>query len=285
MGAGSYDVMASVSRSKSMDYASKSVNETFKARRIQLELDPNDVKIREARDSKEHPESIPVIIALDVTGSMGSIPHEMITKGLTGIMRKLQEENVDHVQVMFMAIGDHECDSAPLQVSQFESDDQLLDKWLSKIYVESGGGGNDGESYLLAWYFAANHTSIDCFEKRNKKGYLFTIGDEPNLTHIPATAIKGIMGSGQKSYTDDDLLEEVRSAYNVFHIHVTHGYGAIGREEAYEQWKQKLGNNMLICKGSDDVAKTIADAIVVVEKKQPESFKVDETLSDEPTIL
>lgn len=39
-------------------------------------------KIRECRDSEEHPESLPIIIALDVTGSMGMVPHSLITGGL-----------------------------------------------------------------------------------------------------------------------------------------------------------------------------------------------------------
>lgn len=34
------------------------------------------------------------------------------------------------------------------------------------------------ESYELAMYFMARHTSIDCYEKRGKRGYLFMIGDE-----------------------------------------------------------------------------------------------------------
>ena len=34
------------------------------------------------------------------------------------------------------------------------------------------------ESYELALYFAAYKTSCDAWEKRQKKGYLFTLGDE-----------------------------------------------------------------------------------------------------------
>ena len=37
-------------------------------------------KIRESRDSEEHPNAFPIIIGLDVTGSMGSIPKKLITK-------------------------------------------------------------------------------------------------------------------------------------------------------------------------------------------------------------
>ncbi len=39
-------------------------------------LDPLQIKnIRESRDSAEHPESLPVMVFFDVTGSMGTIPR------------------------------------------------------------------------------------------------------------------------------------------------------------------------------------------------------------------
>ena len=101
--------------------------------------------IREARDSEEHPNSFPIIIGLDVTGSMGYIPKELIKNGFPEMMKKIMDEGVEHAQVCFMGIGDEECDSAPIQMGQFETSDELCEKWLKAIYLEGGGGGNDGE--------------------------------------------------------------------------------------------------------------------------------------------
>lgn len=36
------------------------------------------------RDSEEHPESLPVFIALDETGSMGSIPDQGLSSEVNG---------------------------------------------------------------------------------------------------------------------------------------------------------------------------------------------------------
>ena len=77
MGGGSYDPIASRSRSTTY-YQNRSRDEVFSQRHMDPQMNPKDVKFREARDSEEHPESFPIIIALDETGSMGRIPEIII---------------------------------------------------------------------------------------------------------------------------------------------------------------------------------------------------------------
>ena len=64
----------SVGRSVSSDgmvNGSYSNQDMFKSKTIDPALNPKNV-IRECLDTEEHPNSLPVILALDVTGSMGS---------------------------------------------------------------------------------------------------------------------------------------------------------------------------------------------------------------------
>jgi hypothetical protein len=49
------------------------------------------VTIRESRDS---PMSIPIIVALDVTGSMGRIPHDLAKVGLPNMMGGIIEHGI-----------------------------------------------------------------------------------------------------------------------------------------------------------------------------------------------
>jgi hypothetical protein len=261
MGGGSYSVGDRAYRSESLGFMDKSVQEIFTQKNINNAMNPYGVKIRESRDSDEHPESLAIIIALDVTGSMGSVPHHLVKEGLPMIMEKIIESGIKDPQVLFLAIGDHECDDSPLQVGQFESSDELLDKWLTTVYLEGGGGGNEGESYHLAWYFAANHTSIDCFEKRGKKGFLFTIGDEPVLKEIPKVTLKGIMGDGQyENYTAAQLLDKVRETYEVFHIHIGET-GAGSRIRTVNDWKQVMSDNLIIAKSHKMVSEIIPEIV------------------------
>lgn len=246
----------------SVDYSSYTREKAFKNYSLNSAMNPKNAILREARDSEEHPNSLAIIIALDVTGSMGHIPHDLVKEGLPNIMEKIIQNSIPDPQVLFLGIGDHEIDQAPLQVGQFESGDELLDKWLTEVYLEGGGGGNYGESYLLAWYFASQHTSIDCFEKRKQKGFLFTIGDEPTLKTIPKEALQNLMGTGQfEDYSANELYDKAREMYNVFHIHIAEtGKGRYS--ETIDGWKQLLGDNLKVVDHHKDVARIIADTVV-----------------------
>lgn len=273
MGGGSYSVSSltgdydpnireSRLRSKGIDYESMSINETFQQRSVNNAMNPYNVKIRESRDSDEHPESIAIIIALDVTGSMGSIPHHLIKEGLPTIMGNIIQSGIKHPQVLFLAIGDHECDKSPLQVGQYESSDEMLDKWLTDTFLEGGGGGNNGESYLLSWYFAGYHTSIDCLEKRNQKGILISIGDEPTLLDIPKNVIKNIMGDGQyEDFTSASLLEKANEKYHVYHLHIKQGSNG-SRQDVIDGWTQILRDNLIIVDHYKDISKVIPELII-----------------------
>jgi hypothetical protein len=261
MGGTRYDISARLHRAAAAGYAKKSANEIFTQNALHMaheSMNPNGVIFREARDSDVHPNTVPIILGLDVTGSMGHIPHELIKDGLPKLMGGIIQGGVPDPALLFLGIGDHECDRFPLQVGQFESGDEELDMWLTRTYIEGGGGGNGGESYLLAWYFAAFHTKTDAFEKRGQKGLLFTVGDEPGLKTLPASAIKEIMGQGQQTYTHLELLAEAQKRYDVYHISVLHSGQAINADV---EWKELLGQNCLSIEDHKEIPNIITKII------------------------
>ena len=132
-------------------------SQAFTAQRIDESMNPKNV-MRECCDSDEHPATIPVILALDVTGSMGSTAIE-VQKKLNPVMIEIYKRIKD-AEIMVMAIGDLAYDNSPIQMSQFESDIRIAEN-LDKIYFENGGGGNDYESYTAAWYMGLKHCKLD----------------------------------------------------------------------------------------------------------------------------
>lgn len=217
MGGGFYSFDRASARSTS--YQRQSREEIFSNRSIDPLMVIKD-KIRESCDSEEHPNSYPIIIGLDVTGSMGRVPENLIKEAFPEIMKTIMEKGVEHAQICFVGIGDHYSDDAPIQVGQFETSDELTEKWLKAIYIEGGGGGNNGESYQLAWYFAAFHTKIDSFEKRGIKGTLITIGDEPCHASVSGKVLKELFGEGEGEMLTSNLLKEVQKKWDVYHINV-----------------------------------------------------------------
>ena len=263
MGGSFYSFSDRSLRASSLGYHSKSADQIFEQnqkRRIHESMEPEKALIRESRDSENHPNSVPIILALDVTGSMGKIPHYLVKDGLPNMMANIIQRGVLDPQILFLAVGDHECDRYPLQVGQFESGDAELDLWLTRTYIESGGGGNEGESYLLAWYFGANHTVTDAWEKRRQKGFIFTIGDEPCLRSLPNSVVNEIMGQKpQSSFTEKDLLQKAQERYNVYHLHIMEG--SAGRR-SLGYWKELLGDNCIQVNNHQDVSKVLADIVV-----------------------
>ena len=192
-----------------------SAQEMFKSRNIDKMLDPKNVR-RECRDSEDHPNSKPVILALDVTGSMGD-GSVKVAKSLNSIMTDLYN-SIEDVEFMIMGIGDLYCDAAPIQASQFESDIRIAEQ-LDKIYFEVGGGGNGFESYTAAWYFGLYNCDLDCW-KRGKKGTIITIGDESLNPYLPKNALAAALGGiGKDTPTETgQLYEAVIEKYNIYHI-------------------------------------------------------------------
>jgi hypothetical protein len=117
-------------------------------------------------------------------------------------MKLLTACHVADPQVMFMAVGDATSDRAALQVGQFETTAELMDQWLTWSYLEGGGGGTGSESYELALYVAAQHTDMDNWVKRKKKGYFFMTGDELPYPAVSRHQVDALLGEKLERYSD-----------------------------------------------------------------------------------
>jgi len=236
------------------------VNDIYISRKMVNYLDPKGIT-REARDSATNPESTPVIVGLDVTGSMSRILDAMARVGLEKMAIEIYNRKpVSDPQLMCMGIGDAFCDSSPLQVTQFESDIKLVEQ-LTKIYLEGGGGGNNSEGYILAWYFAAFHTKSDAWDKRGKKGYLFTIGDDGPTPEITKTQIQAIFGETPEfeSITAEQLFKIASEKWEIFHICVEEG--GTHRESDIARWKNLLGERVIVLKDHKKMGEVITSAL------------------------
>lgn len=237
---------------KTTNYRTATRAEVFKQRTVDEKLDPRNVKVgkgdrkglqlRESIISDANPDPTPIILGLDVTGSMSDVVHQIATEELPKLMTEIHAQHVvSDPHVMFMGIDDvHVQGHGALQVSYFEPDLKIVEQ-LRQIWLVGNGGGNNSESYDLAWYFAGRYTYLENFEKTGKPGFLFTIGDEPFPVDVnQPEQLEEIFGPGEyERTTPEAALKMAQRKFQVFHVSIEKGgYNLSG-------WDRHLGNNHL----------------------------------------
>jgi len=273
MGNASYSHMAYTAHTHSTTVG-KTRAQIFTEREIHKDLDPTQFKVRECVDSPANPEVTPIILVADETGSMGELAEEIIRGSLGDIMNALYNTKpVSNPQILCGGVGDVYSDRAPLQVTQFEADGVVLAEQIKKIYLEGNGGGNDGESYPIVWAFAAFKTKLDNWDKRGKRGYIFTIGDEqPHTTPISSRRLKEFTGIEVQGEQDAvSLLKAAREKWHVFHLIVK----PVGHQPVLRTWKDLLGECAIEVEDIKNLATGIVTTIQVVEGHDPRKGVVD----------
>lgn len=259
MGYGAYSHDAHVAMTGAR--ANAKPDEVFRQRTCHELMNPYGVLFRESRDSESHPHSLGIVFALDVSGSMGTIPYKLATETLPAFMQTMLEAGVTDPQVLFMAVGNAVSDSAPLQVGQFESTERLMDQWLTWMYLEGAGGGGN-ESYELAMYFAVRHTTLDCVQKRHRRGYLFITGDEPPNPMVSRAQVRRLIGDE----LDDDIpieaiIEETQRTFEPFYL-------IPDRQRAKQverNWRDVLGDRVIAMESPDDTSHVAAGLVSLLE--------------------
>ena len=272
MGGGTYSVKAfenyAVNNGYTYDHTTHRVSgHRYKQNHLKDFLNAKG-KIRECCNSEEHPNTVPVILALDVTGSMGSACDECAAS-VSALMKDLYEQFKD-IEVCVMGVGDFECDDAPLQVSQFESDIRVAEQ-MDMIYLEKGGGGNGYESYTAPWWYGLYRTKLDAFDKQGRKGIIITMGDEPLNPALPKDAILEHLGEGEEKeavYDTKNLYKLASKKFDIYHITVSDGRTNYNndRRHYYEEkvdksFKDVIGEDNYIVSSVDSLKNNIVKLI------------------------
>jgi hypothetical protein len=259
------------------DYNARHVNgrsrdEVFGARSMDPRFDPAKFSTRESRDSDANPNATPIILAADVTGSMGMIAHELMQHGLVTLTSEIYDRKpVPDPHILVAAVGDAYVDRAPLQCTQFEADISLAGQ-IRSLWLEGGGGGNAGESYSAAHLFAGLKTSTDAVERHGRKGYLFTIGDEPILDGMTREQIARVFGvKAWRGMSARECLDLASRTYEVFHIVIREGYAAHGLDQVLKTWKPLLPERTIVLDDHRALAELVVSIIEITEGRDSDT--------------
>ena len=241
--------------------------------------------VREALDSDEHPNSTPIAVFFDVTGSMHAAPRELQKKlpELFGLL--LRKGYVDDPQIAFGAVGDAYSDKVPVQVGQFESDNRL-DDVLANIYLEGWGGGGNHESYDLFLYWLANKTYTDRFHKRGQRGYAFFVGDERLYRKVRAAHVEKHFGDTTQGDLDTiDVYQQAAEMWDIYFVFAGPAAGSYSEDAVVAEsasssdalgWREVVGQNIIALPEIGDVCEVIALQIGLAEG----TIDLDDGLAD-----
>jgi hypothetical protein len=236
-----------------------------------------------ARIAPTHPELVdprrrittqsanPLIVAVDVTGSMANWPFEIFDR-LPLLYNTLAQYRED-LEICFAAIGDAKADRWPLQVTDF-AHGYDLEQQLGALYGE-GGGGDAPESYgLFAWWVEHHVTTPNA-----QSPFLIVFGDAPMHATIPGSQVTGLLGDsapredgapvswkerlfGSPPPADFDAIktwQRVAQRWNVWFLRRPTGRPG---DEVDRQWAEALGRKRVFHIDDEERAVDYAMGIV-----------------------
>lgn len=189
----------------------------------------------------------PLVIACDVTGSMGEWPATIFEK-LPLLDLEGKEYLGDDFEISFAAIGDAHSDKYPLQVQEFTSGTDLVSK-LKGLIIEGGGGGQVQESYELpALYYSRNVKMPNAIMP-----VFIYIGDEGLYTTIDRDHAKFARTDLREKMSTRQAIDELKDKFSVYMIRKLYdGDKKTGSDrmsstdqKLHKQWEDYLGEGRI----------------------------------------
>lgn len=201
----------------------------------------------------------PIIIGVDVTGSMASWPAEIFDR--LPLLYQTLAKYRPNTEFSFCAIGDATIDSYPLQVTDFDKSIKGLEAKLKALGCEGGGGGQIMESYELFGHFMDTH----CKTPKATSPFLLIFGDEKFYDRVDPSQVEHYIGDKLESpISSEKMWHSLMQKFNLYLLHKPYGGGhdrATDRE-VVKRWGSVIGPQRVIELPSSDRAVDIAMGLI-----------------------
>jgi hypothetical protein len=122
---------------------------------------------------------------------------------------------------------------------------------------------------------------MDCYEKRQKKGYLFMTGDEPAHTVEEAWRVGQLFGTAPEAdVTIKQVVQEAQQTFHCFFL-IPHQ----GRYDCAAKWRRLLGKHVIQLQTYEDTCLVSAVLIGLTEGTLPDLAAVEAKLAAMNTPL
>lgn len=179
----------------------------------------------------------PLIIAIDVTGSMASWPFEIFDR-LPLLYNTLSQYRED-LEICFIAVGDGKVDQFPMQATSFANGFDL-EQQLGALFGE-GGGGDAPESYGLLAHWVNTHVKLHNLQEQP---FLIIFGDAPMHPMVEKDQVKAIFGDDiTHSYESDTAWQQVTRNWNTWFLRRPTGKAG---DFVDKQWGKAIGEQKIL---------------------------------------
>ena len=213
----------------------------------------------------ESDSTTPIVVAVDVTGSMADWPGEIFDR-LPLLYQTLSQYKED-LDISFCAIGDAHSDSFPLQVNNFAKELDLEDS-VAALIPEGGGGGQARESYELFGAYMMDH----CHIPNAVDPFLLIFGDEGFYDPINQNQVEHYTVKKTEFSDSNAMWKALGQKFNVYHLHKPYFNGD---EPIVRQWSKALGPEKVVELPSKERAVDLAMGIVAKHWGQYGDFSVN----------
>ena len=196
----------------------------------------------------------PVIVVVDVTGSMQSWPGEIFDR-LPLFYNTLSSYRPD-LEVSYIAVGDAGCDKFPLQVTDFAKGFDLEERL--KALCGEGGGGDEPESYGLVPYFLKHHVRVPAAERP----FLIVFGDATMHKTVPHKQLAHFLGD--ETAQDGSALQlwqEISLSWNTWFLRRPSGRPG---DNVEKQWSEASGEQQVVL--MEDEARAVDYAMGLIAR-------------------
>lgn len=226
-----FDAKTTEARKKDAARSEAEGPRTYRAKGTGPNVQLTDPKKRVSTTTKT-----PLIIGVDVTGSMQAWPAEIFDR-LPLLYQTLSQYKPD-LEISFAAIGDTKSDRWPLQVTKFSKGFDLEEQ-LKAIHGE-GGGGDIPESYGVFASWVLNHVEVPTLEERP---FLIVFGDAPMHAKIRGSEAKHFLGDDIQDADSVTTWMNVTRTWNTFFLRRP---GGVKGDETDKQWIAALGDQQVV---------------------------------------
>jgi len=216
----------------------------------------------------------PIVIAVDVTGSMRTLP-QLIFEKLCILYNEalffIPKELHDTFEISFTAVGDAYSDGWPIQITDFGKGFEL-DKNIKSLYPEGGGGGQARETYELTGYFYAEKCEMPNAIKTPRPMFIY-IGDEGFYSKVSRSQIKQYIGDPPKTdLISTEMFDDLKKKFDVYILRIEYG-DAEDEKQINKMWQDALGpERVIMLRSPERVVDTIL-GLIAASVDRFDSFK------------